>query len=94
VRIFRSLTGKLILVLNETLDKFSELQKARQLLPNMEFGRRMAIERDLEKTEAIHNSNLLFDNSGYFLLYGTMLGVKVRLQDYCLVYNRLTSGLS
>jgi peptidylprolyl isomerase domain and WD repeat-containing protein 1 len=43
----------------------------------MEFGRRMAGERDLGKSDAFLLSNIVFDESGYFILYATMLGVKV-----------------
>ena len=38
---------------------------------------RMAAERDLEKSEAINLANIVFDESGFFVLYATMLGVKV-----------------
>lgn len=41
------------------------------------FFSRMAAERDLEKSEAINLGNIIFDESGYFVLYATMLGVKV-----------------
>jgi len=37
----------------------------------------MAIERELEKTEISHTANLCFDESGHYLFYPTMLGVKV-----------------
>lgn len=77
VRVFHFLTGRLHRVLDETLPRFTELQTAKQLLPNMEFGRRMAVERDLEKSEQATSSNVLFDASGHFLLYPTLLGVKL-----------------
>ncbi|KAJ8872192.1 hypothetical protein PR048_025794 [Dryococelus australis] len=77
VRVFKFLTGKLTRVLDESLQRFSELQQVRQQLPNMEFGRRMAAERDLEKSDAMSLANIVFDESGHFVLYGTMLGVKV-----------------
>lgn len=38
---------------------------------------RMAAERDLEKSEAINLANIVFDESGNFVMYATMLGVKV-----------------
>lgn len=38
---------------------------------------RMAVERDLEKSEGLRLSDLIFDESGYFLIYATMLGVKI-----------------
>lgn len=37
---------------------------------------RMAVERELDKTE-INLGNIVFDESGYIILYSTMLGVKV-----------------
>merc|ERR1712142_298601 len=43
----------------------------------MEFGRRMATERELEKEDGIRLTNIIFDETGHFVLYGTMLGIKV-----------------
>lgn len=37
---------------------------------------RMAVERELDKTET-NLGNIVFDESGYIILYSTMLGVKV-----------------
>ncbi|OWR48413.1 peptidylprolyl isomerase domain and WD repeat-containing protein 1 [Danaus plexippus plexippus] len=77
VRVFHFLTGKLHKVLDESLQRFQELQHQTQQLPNMEFGRRMATERDLDKSEYSQLANIVFDASGHFVLYATMLGVKV-----------------
>lgn len=77
VRVFRFLTGKLTLVLDETLQQLSELQQMQQQLPDMEFGRRMAGDRDLEKSEAFHYCNLTYDDTGHFLVYATLLGIKI-----------------
>ncbi|XP_054711741.1 peptidylprolyl isomerase domain and WD repeat-containing protein 1-like [Uloborus diversus] len=77
VRIFRFLTGKMLRVYDESLQQLSELQQAHQQLPNMEFGRRMAIERDLEKTDLFETAGIVYDESGYFIMYATMLGIKV-----------------
>uniref|UniRef100_A0A3Q3QHY1 peptidylprolyl isomerase n=1 Tax=Monopterus albus TaxID=43700 RepID=A0A3Q3QHY1_MONAL len=77
VRIFRFLTGKLMRVFDESLTMFTELQQMRQQLPDMEFGRRMAVERELEKADGIRLTNIIFDETGHFVLYGTMLGIKV-----------------
>ncbi|XP_017774692.1 PREDICTED: peptidylprolyl isomerase domain and WD repeat-containing protein 1 [Nicrophorus vespilloides] len=77
VRVFSFYTGKLLRVLDETLPRFTESQQSKQHLPNMEFGRRMAVERDLEKSEFYTLNNIVFDESGYFVLYPTLLGVKL-----------------
>ncbi|XP_052743857.1 peptidylprolyl isomerase domain and WD repeat-containing protein 1 [Bicyclus anynana] len=77
VRIFHFLTGKLHKVLDESLQRFQELQHQTQQLPNMEFGRRMATERELDKSEAAQLANVVFDSSGHFVAYCTMLGAKL-----------------
>ncbi|XP_056632342.1 peptidylprolyl isomerase domain and WD repeat-containing protein 1 [Diorhabda sublineata] len=77
IRIFNFVTGKLLLVLDESLPRFTEHQQKTQQLPNMEFGRRMAIERDLEKSESFELANVVFDESGYFIMYATLLGIKL-----------------
>ncbi|XP_037941960.1 peptidylprolyl isomerase domain and WD repeat-containing protein 1-like [Teleopsis dalmanni] len=77
VRLFNFNTGKLVKVFDEALTTFTQMQQTPHALPNMEFGRRMATERDLEKSEFNTYSNILFDDSGYFLMYPTMLGIKV-----------------
>lgn len=41
------------------------------------FYSRMAVERELDKSEISQTANLCFDESGHYLFYPTMLGVKV-----------------
>lgn len=78
LRLFRMSTGKLIKVYDESFTTVTELQQTKQLVPNIEFGRRMAMERDLEKVEVTSSwGNALFDETGNFLIYPTPLGVKV-----------------
>ncbi|KAF2365092.1 Cyclophilin-type peptidyl-prolyl cis-trans isomerase domain, partial [Trinorchestia longiramus] len=75
IRVFKFLTGKLTRVFDESLDHVTELQHRKPQIPTMEFGRRMAVERDVEKSGSF--GNLVYDASGYLLLYPTILGVKV-----------------
>jgi peptidylprolyl isomerase domain and WD repeat-containing protein 1 len=78
VRVFKFLTGKLIRVFDEALGRYIEKQQtSSQALPHMEFGRRMANERELEKSDFLSLSNIVFDYSGNFILYSTMVGVKM-----------------
>lgn len=77
VRVFQFLTGKLIRVFDESLARYNEQQQTSHGIPNMEYGRRMANERDIEKQDALNYSNILFDSSGHFILYSTMIGVKL-----------------
>jgi peptidylprolyl isomerase domain and WD repeat-containing protein 1 len=47
---------------------------------DMEFGRRLAVERELEKDlKAGATMNAVWDESGNFLIYPTMLGIKGEL---------------
>jgi len=77
VCIFRFLTGKKIKVLDENIKRLIEIQKETQILPNMEFGQRVAVERDLEKSESFASINPVFDDTGHFLIYPTMIGIKI-----------------
>ncbi|XP_036345269.1 peptidylprolyl isomerase domain and WD repeat-containing protein 1-like isoform X1 [Rhagoletis pomonella] len=77
VRVFQFITGKLIRVFDEALTTYTQMQQTPHALPNMEFGRRMAVERDLDKSEYNTSNNILFDASGHFMMYPTMLGIKV-----------------
>ncbi|XP_035777829.1 peptidylprolyl isomerase domain and WD repeat-containing protein 1-like [Anopheles albimanus] len=77
VRVFGFLSGKLLRVYDESLARYSESQQLSQTLSNMEFGRRMANERDLEKSDSFAHTNVMFDYSGHFIMYPTMLGIKL-----------------
>lgn len=77
VRVFSFTTGKLLRVYDENLARYSEQQQTSAGLPNMDFGRRMAAEREIEKSGSLLMANIVFDASGHFILYPTMLGVKV-----------------
>jgi peptidylprolyl isomerase domain and WD repeat-containing protein 1 len=50
-------------------------------LDDMDFGRRLAAERELDMRESgpggmLRTANAVWDESGNFVLYATMLGVK------------------
>jgi peptidylprolyl isomerase domain and WD repeat-containing protein 1 len=48
-----------------------------QKLDDVEFGRRLAVERELESPTVRNRSNVIFDETGHFILYGSILGTKV-----------------
>lgn len=85
MHIFNFLTGKLTRTYDESLAAASEMQQAGTAvltLDDMDFGRRLALERDLESKEsgpggALRTANAVWDESGNFILYPTLLGVKV-----------------
>ena len=77
IRVFKFMTGKLSKVLDESVKVYTELQQTKTQMSNLEFGRRLAIEKELEKSPAFSNSSIMFDESSNFLIYPTMLGVKI-----------------
>jgi len=85
IRIFKFVTGKLMRTYDENLDAYNKQQADDESpfkLDSIDFGRRMAVERELDKEsqdEAKHipPSNVVFDSSGNFIIYPTLLGIKV-----------------
>lgn len=77
IRIFRFRTGKIQREYDETLTRMQELQKTQPIMNNMDFARRMAIEREIDNNFITSQENAIFDESGNFVLYPTMLGVKI-----------------
>eukprot|EP00850_Spirogloea_muscicola_P012534 SM000081S22668 [mRNA] locus=s81:384504:389821:- [translate_table: standard] len=80
IRVFWFATGKLRRTYDESQDAAQELQRSEAELYRLEafdFGRRLAVERELEKAEGVPSQNAVFDESGNFLLYPTLLGIKV-----------------
>lgn len=81
VRIFKFRTGKIIRKYDESLGSIETMHSADTSivqLDDIEFGRRLAIEREMERTtDALKGSNVIYDESGLFIMYSTMLGVKL-----------------
>ncbi|KAK9833523.1 hypothetical protein WJX81_001231 [Elliptochloris bilobata] len=80
VRVFRFLTGKLRCAIDESAEAAAELQRGDApafRLDAIDFGRRLAAERELAGDPAAPATNAVFDDSGNFLLYATLLGIKV-----------------
>lgn len=77
IRVFRLLAGKLSAVIDESLSHYSELQQVKQVLPPMEFGKKVSVEKDLARAGVLKYNNLVFDESSNFLLYSSFLGIKM-----------------
>ena len=81
VRVFRWKTGKLIKDIDESLEGAEDVQRSgieKYVLEDIDFGRRLAIERELTKSLEKHAwPNAIFDESGHFLIYASHLGIKV-----------------
>lgn len=80
VRIFDFVTGKLYRTYDESLQTITDMQQsgtALQKLEDVEFGRRLAVERELENPALKNRINVIFDESSNFIMYGSILGTKV-----------------
>ncbi|KAL3518503.1 hypothetical protein ACH5RR_021092 [Cinchona calisaya] len=80
IRVFWFRTGKLRRVYDESLEVAQDLQRSDVPLYRLEaidFGRRIAVEKEFEKTENAPQPNAVFDESSNFLIYATLLGIKV-----------------
>lgn len=87
VRIFNFLTGKKTRQYDESLTAIEQMQQAGtavQKLEPMEFYRRMAVERELSKDGEgetckggmLRTANAVWDETGNFILYPSLLGIK------------------
>ncbi|KAL1956612.1 hypothetical protein VTO42DRAFT_6959 [Malbranchea cinnamomea] len=79
VRVFDFASGKLYRTYDESITTITEMQQAGtalETLDEVEFGRRLAIERELGNAVTTPKVNVIFDESGHFVLYGSILGVK------------------
>ena len=80
VRVFRFATGKLRHVIDESLESANDVQRSgneNYQLEDIDFGRRLAKDREMESDGEVGYPNAIFDESGNFILYATLLGIKV-----------------
>ncbi|XP_020260314.1 peptidyl-prolyl cis-trans isomerase CYP71 [Asparagus officinalis] len=80
IRVFWFKTGKLRRIYDESLEVAQDLQRSDSPMYRLEafdFGRRMAVEKEIEKTENTPQPNAVFDESCNFLIYATLLGIKI-----------------
>lgn len=80
IRVFEFATGKLHRTYDESMQVIEEMQQAGtalQKLEPVEFGRRLAIEREVESPAHRNKANVIFDESGHFIIYGSVAGIKV-----------------
>lgn len=80
IRVFDFATGKLHRTYDESMQVIEEMQQAGtalQKLDQVEFGRRLAIEREVDSAAHRNEANVIFDESGHFILYGSIAGIKV-----------------
>jgi peptidylprolyl isomerase domain and WD repeat-containing protein 1 len=80
IRVFDFASGKLHRSYDESIATITEMQQAGTALTKLEdveFGRRLAIENEIEHPSIRNRINVIFDETGNFILYGSILGTKV-----------------
>ena len=80
VRVFKFQSGKLRRTYDESLAAANELQRGESEMYHLEaidFGRRLAGEKELLADPQAPQANAIFDESGNFIIYATLLGIKV-----------------
>ncbi|CAM6042647.1 unnamed protein product [Sphagnum compactum] len=80
IRVFWFATGRLRRTYDESLEVAQDLQRSDvplYRLDAIDFGRRIAVEKEIEKTDGVPSPNAVFDESSNFLLYPALLGIKV-----------------
>ena len=81
LRIFDFCSGRLYRTYDESLQVNEDMQQsgsATHRLEPADFAKRLAVEKELEASPAMRNKpNAIFDETGHFIIYGSMLGVKV-----------------
>ncbi|KAK8808396.1 hypothetical protein WA158_008297 [Blastocystis sp. Blastoise] len=77
IRIFNFKSGKLVHQYDESISTLEDQMSRGELgIEAIDFGRRLQREKDiLSKEEPIYR-NIIFDETGYFIFYGTLLGIK------------------
>lgn len=78
IRVFDWASGKLKRQYDESPAVFEAASKQGTLkMDSIDFGKRMAVERELLGNNTAPPSNAIFDETGHFILFPTMLGIKV-----------------
>lgn len=80
IRVFDFASARLTRTYDESLKTLATLQQAASgppaRLPDLEFGRRMALESSLGAAE-LRRANALFDETGNFLVFGSLAGIRI-----------------
>mmetsp|Transcript_17494 Transcript_17494/g.43979 ORF Transcript_17494/g.43979 Transcript_17494/m.43979 type:complete len:649 (+) Transcript_17494:75-2021(+) len=81
LRLFRFATCKMVRAYDESLEMFTAAQSDPNMsdlhLDRFDFGRRVAVEKEMRKSTANMLQQVAFDESCNFLIYPSMVGVKV-----------------
>ena len=80
VRLFDFVSGKLHRSYDESVETLVAMQDAGtslQKLDQNDFNRRLAVEKELDSAAVRSRINIIFDESGHFIAYASLHGIKV-----------------
>merc|ERR1719277_1014572 len=81
LRVFRFSTCKMVRAYDESLEMFTAAQSDPNMsdlhLDRFDFGRRVAVEKEMRKSPAQMFQTVAFDESSDFIVYPSLVGVKV-----------------
>jgi len=81
LRIFRFATCKMFRAYDESLEMFTAAQSDPNMsdlhLDRFDFGRRVAVEKEMRKSPALMYQTASFDESSNFIIYPSLVGIKV-----------------
>lgn len=81
LRIFRTATCKMLRAYDESLEMFTAAQSDPNMsdlhLDRFDFGRRVAVEKEMRKSPAFMYQTAAFDESSNFIIYPSLVGIKV-----------------
>merc|ERR1712060_274263 len=81
IRIFRFASARMVRAYDESLEMFTAAQSDPNMselhLDRFDFGRRIAVEKEMRKSPSNMYQQAVFDESGNFLAYPSMVGVKI-----------------
>lgn len=80
VRVFDFASGKLQRSYDESIETLTGMHEAGNApykLDQNNFNRRLAVERDLDNPAVRSRINIAYDESGHFIAYGSLYGIKV-----------------
>ncbi|KAK6538103.1 Peptidylprolyl isomerase domain and WD repeat containing protein 1 [Orbilia ellipsospora] len=80
IRVFDFASGKLLRTYDESIETLNTMQQAGTAMhkvDDVDFGRRLAVEKEIEAPLWRNKINVIFDESGHYIIYGSVLGIKV-----------------
>ncbi|CAK9044987.1 Peptidyl-prolyl cis-trans isomerase CYP71 (PPIase CYP71) (Cyclophilin of 71 kDa) (Cyclophilin-71) (AtCYP71) [Durusdinium trenchii] len=81
LRVFRYATMKMVRAYDESMEMFTAAQSDPNMgelhLDRFDFGRRIAVEKEMRKSPAVMYQQAVFDESGNFLIFTSLIGVKI-----------------